>query len=126
MNIVELDSAGISTTTTNGEHQSCIYGCGFNVFGDDMRRILQPGSAVNKAHLNSDKIMELLDKAVSEQDDATRQGYYKEIQEDVHESVPYIPLYYEEGFVGVKKGTGGLDIYPTSHHDYSNIFVPAE
>ena len=126
VNIVELDSAGISTTTTNGEHQSCIYGCGFNVFGDDMRRILQPGSAVNKAHLNSDKIMELLDKAVCELDDTTRQGYYKEIQEDVHENVPYIPLYYQEGFVGVKKGTGGLDIYPTSHHDYSNIFVPAE
>ena len=31
----------------------------------------------------------------------------------------------EGGFIGVKKGTGGIDIYPTSHHDYSNIFGPA-
>jgi len=126
VNIVELDSAGISTTTTNGEHQSCIYGMGFNIFGDDARRILQPGSAVNKAHYDSDKVMELLDKAVCETDETQRKAYYQEIQEDVYEHVPYIPLYFADGFIGVKKGTGGIDIYPTSHHDYSNIFVPAE
>ncbi|MCI9568560.1 MAG: ABC transporter substrate-binding protein [Lachnospiraceae bacterium] len=125
INIVELDSAGISTTTTNGEHQSCIYGMGFNIFGDDARRILQPGSAVNKAHYDSPLVMELLDKAVAETDEAARKDYYKQIQEDVYEHVPYIPLYYADGFIGVKKGTGGIDIYPTSHHDYSNIFVPA-
>lgn len=126
VNIVELDSAGISTSTTNGEHQSCIYGMGFNIFGDDARRILQPGSAVNKAHYNSDKVMELLDKAVAETDETKRKEYYKEIQEDVYEHVPYIPIYFADGFIGVKKGAGGIDIYPTSHHDYSNVFVPAE
>ena len=126
VNIVELDSAGISTTTTNGEHQSCIYGMGFNIFGDDARRILQPGSAVNKAHYDSSEVMDLLDKAVCEEDEAQRKEYYKQIQEDVYEHVPYIPLYFADGFIGVKKGTGGIDIYPTSHHDYSNIFVPAE
>lgn len=126
VNIVELDSAGISTTTTDGEHQSCIYGMGFNIFGDDARRILQPGSAVNKAHYDSSEVMDLLDKAVCETDETQRKEYYKQIQEDVYEHVPYIPLYFADGFIGVKKGTGGIDIYPTSHHDYSNIFVPAE
>lgn len=126
VNITELDSAGISTSTTNGEHQSCIYGMGFNIFGDDARRILQPGSAVNKAHYNSQEVMDLLDKAVAEQDETTRKAYYKEIQEDIYEHVPYIPLYFAEGFIGARKGTGGIDIYPTSHHDYSNVFVPAE
>ncbi len=126
INIVELDSAGISTTTTNGEHQSCLYGMGFNIFGDDARRILQPGSAVNKAHYDSPEVMELLDKAVAEEDEAKRLDYYKQIQENVYEHVPYIPIYYADGFIGVKKGTGGIDIYPTSHHDFSNIFVPAE
>ena len=124
--ITELDSAGISTSTTNGEHQSCIYGMGFNIFGDDARRILEPGSAVNKAHYDSAEVMELLDKAVAEEDEATRLDYYKQIQENVYEHVPYIPLYFADGFIGVKKGTGGIDIYPTSHHDYSNVFVPAE
>lgn len=124
VNITELDSAGISTSTTNGEHQSCIYGMGFNIFGDDARRILQPGSAVNKAHYESQEVVDLLDKAVAETDETKRKEYYKEIQENVYEHVPYIPLYFAEGFIGVKKGTGGIDIYPTSHHDYSNIFVP--
>ncbi len=126
VNITELDSAGISTSTTNGEHQSCIYGMGFNIFGDDARRILQPGSAVNKAHYDSQEVMDLLDKAVAETDEATRKEYYKQIQEDIYEHVPYIPLYFADGFIGVKKGTGGIDIYPTSHHDYSYVFVPAE
>ena len=125
INIVELDSAGLSTSTTKGEHQSCIYGMGFNIFGDDARRILQPGSAVNKAHYDDPEVIELLDKAVAETDEAKRKEYYKEIQENVHEHVPYIPLYYADGFIGVKKGTGGIDIYPTSHHDYSKVFVPA-
>ena len=125
INIVELDSAGLSTSTTKGDHQSCIYGMGFNIFGDDARRILQPGSAVNKAHYDDPEVMELLDKAVAETDEAKRKEYYKEIQENVHEHVPYIPLYYADGFIGVKKGTGGIDIYPTSHHDYSKVFVPA-
>lgn len=126
VNIVELDSAGISTSTTNGEHQSCLYGMGFNVYGDDTRRILQPGSAVNKALYDSDEVMELLDKAAAETDEELRKEYYKQIQENIYEHVPYIPIYFADGFIGVKKGTGGIDIYPTSHHDFSNVFVPAE
>ena len=126
VNIVELDSAGISTSTTNGEHQSCLYGMGFNVYGDDARRILQPGSAVNKALYDSDEVMELLDKAAAETDEEQRKEYYKQIQENIYEHVPYIPIYFADGFIGVKKGTGGIDIYPTSHHDFSNVFVPAE
>ena len=126
VNIVELDSAGISTSTTNGEHQSCLYGMGFNVYGDDARRILQPGSAVNKALYDSDEVMELLDKAAAETDEEQRKEYYKQIQENIYEHVPYIPIYFADEFIGVKKGTGGIDIYPTSHHDFSNVFVPAE
>lgn len=126
MTITELDSAGISTSTTNGDHQSCIYGMGFNIFGDDARRILQPGSAVNKAHYDNPAVMDLLDKAVAESDETLRKDYYKQIQELVAADTPYIPLYFSDGFIAVAKGTGGIDIYPTSHHDYSNIFVPAK
>ena len=52
----------------------------------------------------SPEVMELLDKAVAETDEAKRKEYYKEIQENVHEHVPYIPLYYADGFIGVKEG----------------------
>ncbi|MNC29638.1 Heme-binding protein A precursor [compost metagenome] len=124
--ITELDSAGISTSTTKGDHQSTIYGMGFNIFGDDARRILQPGSAVNKAHYESKEVMDLLDKAVAESDEAKRKEYYKQIQANVYEHTPYIPLYFPDGFIGVAKGTGGIDIYPTTHHDFSNVFVPAK
>ncbi|WP_312431972.1 ABC transporter substrate-binding protein [Lacrimispora sp.] len=124
--INEMDSAGISTSTTNGEHQACIYGMGFNVFGDDTRRILQPGSAVNKAHYDSKEVMNLLDEAVAETDETKRKEDYQKIQENIYENVPYIPIYFADGFIAAKKGTGGIDIYPTSHHDFSGTFVPAE
>ncbi|MEY8352081.1 ABC transporter substrate-binding protein [Lachnospiraceae bacterium 54-53] len=124
--INEMDSAGISTSTTNGEHQACIYGMGFNVFGDDARRILQPGSAVNKAHYESEEVMNLLDEAIAETDETKRKENYKKIQENIYEHVPYIPIYFADGFIAAKKGTGGIDIYPTSHHDLSETFVPAE
>lgn len=124
--ITELDSAGISTSTTKGDHQSAIYGMGFNIFGDDARRILQPGSAVNKAHYDSKEVMDLLDKAVAETNETKRKEYYKQIQGNVYEHVPYIPLYFADGFIAVAKGTGGIDAYPTSHHDFSNVFVPAK
>lgn len=122
--IKELDSAGISTSTTDGEHQSCIYGMGFNTFGDDARRILQPGSAVNKAHFKNDRVMELLDLAVAEVDEAKRKTYYEEIQQIVYDEAAYVPLYFSTGYFGVKKGVGGIDYYPTSHHDMSNVYVP--
>lgn len=124
--INEMDSAGISTSTTNGEHQACIYGMGFNVFGDDARRILQPGSAVNKAHYESEEVMNLLDKAVAETDETRRKEDYQKIQENIYENVPYIPIYFADGFLAAKKGTGGIDIYPTSHHDFSETFVPVK
>ncbi len=123
LTIKELDSAGLSTGTTDGNHQSCIYGMGFNIFGDDARRILQPGSAVNKAHYDNKKVMELLDLAVKETDDTKRKDDYKQIQTIIHDEVPYIPLYFSNGYFGVKKGTGGIDYYPTSHHDLSNVYI---
>ena len=52
----------------------------------------QPGSAVNKAHYESQEVVDLLDKAVAETDETKRKEYYKEIQENVYEHVPYIPL----------------------------------
>ncbi len=121
--IVEFDSAGLSKSTTNGEHEAALYGCGMNIFGDDARRLICPGTGVNKSHYDNAKVNELMDLAVQEQDDAKRKEYYAEVQQILHDTAGYVPLYFANGFFGVKKGTGGIDYYPTSHHDMSNVYI---
>ncbi|MFR8393272.1 MAG: ABC transporter substrate-binding protein [Pilosibacter sp.] len=124
INIVELDSAGLSTST-KGDHQSCIYGMGFNIFGDDARRILQPGSAVNKAHYDDPEVMELLIRLLQKQMRQREKSIIKRFRK-MFMSMFRIFTLLCRWFYRCEKGTGGIDIYPTSHHDYSKVFVPAD
>ena len=121
--IVEFDTAGLSTSTTNGEHEACLYGCGMNIFGDDSRRLICPGTGVNKSHYDNAEVNELMDLAVAELDDTKRTEYYHEVQQILHDDGAYVPLYSSNGFFAVKEGTGGIDYYPTSHHDMSNVYI---
>ena len=121
--IVEFDTAGLSTSTTNGEHEACLYGCGMNIFGDDSRRLICPGTGVNKSHYDNAEVNELMDLAVAELDDTKRTEYYHEVQQILHDDGAYVPLYFSNGFFAVKEGTGGIDYYPTSHHDMSNVYI---
>lgn len=123
VNIVEMDTAGLSTSTTNGEHQAAVYGCGFNIFGDDIRRLICPGTGVNKSHYDNPEVNELMDLAVKETDDTKRTEYYHQVQQILFEDGAYVPLYFADGFFGVKEGVGGIDYYPTTHHDLSNVYL---
>ncbi|MEA4920942.1 MAG: ABC transporter substrate-binding protein [Clostridiaceae bacterium] len=120
--INEMDTAGLSTSTTNGEHEACVYGCGMNIFGDDIRRLICPGTGVNKSHYDNAKVNELMDIAVAETDETKRAESYKEVQQVLHDDGAYVPLYFAQGFFGVKEGIGGIDYYPTSHHDMSYVY----
>lgn len=121
--LVEFDTAGLSQSTTNGEHEAALYGCGMNVFGDDSRRLICPGTGVNKSHYDNPRVNELMDLAVAELDDAKRKAYYLEVQQILHDDGAYVPICYAKGFFGVKEGVGGIDYYPTSHHDLSNVYM---
>ncbi len=122
MELNEMDSAALSSTTTAGEHEGMIYGCGMNVFGDDSRRLIVPGTGVNKSHYDNERVNELMDLAVAELDEAKRLEYYEEVQQITFETAAYVPMFFANGFYGVAKGVNGIDYYPTSHHDMSNIY----
>ena len=57
------------------------------------------------------KVNELMDLAVAELDDTKRTEYYHEVQQILHDDAAYVPLYFANGFFGVKEGTGGIDYY---------------
>ena len=119
----EFDTAGLSLSTTNGEHQAAFYGCGMNVFGDDSRRLICPGTGVNKSHYDNPEVNKLMDDAVAETDDAKRREMYLRVQQILHDDGAYVPVCYPKGFMAVRKGVGGIDYYPTSHHDMRNVYM---
>ncbi len=122
VNISEYDTAGLSTMTTAGDHEAAFYGCGTNVFGDDITRLIDSNTGVNKSHLHDPKVHELMDAARQELDDAKRTQMYHEVQERLFEIGGYLCVCTAEADFAVKKGIGGIDYYPTSHHDFSEIF----
>ena len=122
----EMDSAGLSTSTTAGEHEAAMYGCGTNVFGDDIRRLICPGTGVNKSHYNNPEVNELMDKAVAETDESKRIEMYHQVQQILFEDGAYLPVCTATSFFAVKKGVSGIDYYPTSHHDLSDVVMVIE
>ncbi len=124
INIVidEYDTAGLSTMTTAGDHECAFYGCGTNVFGDDITRLIDSNTGVNKSHLHDPQVHELMDAARQELDDAKRTQMYHDVQQRLFDIGAYLPVCTAEADFAVKKGIGGIDYYPTSHHDFSEIY----
>ncbi len=121
--INEVDSAALTSITNEARHQGLVYGLGFNTAGDEVRRVYGDGSSTNRSHYHNDRVIELMDLAVQEFDDAKRKEYYKEIQEIAKDDIPVIPLYYEQNFWGVNKNTGGVTWYGNSNVDLSTVYV---
>ena len=121
--INEVDSAALTSITNEARHQGLVYGLGFNTAGDEVRRVYGDGSSTNRSHYHNDRVIELMDLAVQEFDDAKRKEYYKEIQEIAKDDIPVIPLYYEQNFWGVNKNTGGGTWYGNSNVYLSTVYV---
>ena len=64
-----------------------------------------------------------MDDAVAETDDAKRREMYLRVQQILHDDGAYVPVCYPKGFMAVRKGVGGIDYYPTSHHDMRNVYM---
>jgi peptide/nickel transport system substrate-binding protein len=123
--INELEAAALTSLTAfnTAGHQAMIYGLGWNSCGDDARRPYYKGSNTNKATITDERIMELIDNAVGEFDDAKRKEMYKEIQEINHEKAYYIPLYFAIQSVGVNKNLGGVIWEAHLSHDFTYAYV---
>lgn len=121
--INEVDSAALTSITNEARHQGLVYGLGFNTAGDEVRRFYGEGSSTNRSHYYNEKVVELMDKAVQEFDEAKRLEYYKEIQEIAKDDMPVVPLYYEKNFWGVNKNVDGVTWYGNSNVDLSTVYV---
>ena len=123
--IDEVDSAGLTQRSNTGDFEVMMYSITFTPAGSDVRRIFYPGASTNPANYNNARVCELLDLAGYELDEATRKGYYQEVQEIVHAEAPYIPLYYANSGAAYDKNLENAVFNPTGNHDYTYAQVPA-
>lgn len=123
--IDEVDAAGMTQRSNTGDFEVMMYSVTFTPAGSDVRRIFDPASSANTANYDNARVNELLDLAGYELDDATRKGYYQEVQEIVHAEAPYIPLYYANSGVAYDKNLENAVFNPTGNHDYTYAQVPA-
>ena len=60
-------------------------------------------------------------RTASTADEATRLAIYKQIQIEINEQKPYVPMYVGVGNTGWRKGVSGIELAPDTKHDYSLI-----
>ncbi len=111
INVIPVESAAASAASAwdAHEHEAMVHGYGYGPFGDDCRGNYYPGVNSNKAILDNDRIVELVDAAKGEFDVEKRNAMYHEMQQMCHDEAWYLPLYYRPDMNATRVGVGGID-----------------
>lgn len=70
----------------------------------------------NRAWLQDEKVDELIEAAQKELDETKRMEYYKELQFELKELCPWVPLYYKYDMVGVRADLKGFELHKGASH----------
>ncbi len=126
--INKVEPAALSTMSkfNTAEHQAMVYSLSWNYYGEDARRPYYANSNVNKATVTDERIMELIDSARGETDDAARKAMYEEVQQINHDQAYYIPLFYNKSVNAFNKNLSGVIWEPNGYHDFSQIAVSVD
>ena len=119
-----VDSPGLNEAVKNKTHEMFLFNKTCGPEGDQFRTILTYGNSTNRALYNNERVMELLNLALAEIDDAKRIEYYKELQEITHEEMPYIPLFYPVKANAYTKGLTGVVWAASQKFDYTYVICP--
>lgn len=110
INVIPVESAAANASSQWDVHEqdAMVHGYGYGPFGDDCRGNYYPGVNSNKAHLDNERITELVDAAKGEFDAEKRLEMYKEMQQMCHDEAWYLPLYYRPDMNATRVGVGGI------------------
>lgn len=128
INVIPVESAAANASSQWDVHEqeAMVHGYGYGPFGDDCRGNYYPGVNSNKAHLENDRITELVDAAKAEFDPAKRLEMYKEIQQMCHDEAWYLPLYYRPDMNATRVGVGGIDWQNPGSICFADIYAIEE
>lgn len=126
VHINELESAALVATIaydTHG-HDVLAYNYGWSVFGDDARGPYFKDNNKNRAIINNEEIMQLIDAAAAEFDEAKRTELYHKVQQINHEECYYLPIYYSILTMATADDVTGINWDPAGQYDFSYTAVP--
>ena len=120
-NVEQTDSPGLKQLIADNKLEILVYNKSCGAQGDQFRTILTYGNSTNRCKYNNARVMELLDLALAEKDEAKRLEMYKEIQELTHAEMPYAPLFYGVTSMLHDAGLSGAIWQPNTKHDFTYV-----
>ena len=97
------------------------YGISLQSIGDRFAFVPNINHSTNRAKYDNPEMMAKFTAALGEADDAKRKAIYKEIQIEMHDQIPYLPLYYATWSVGYYDGVSGIQWTPNNKYDFTFI-----
>ena len=79
------------------------------------------GSQTQGSFYYNEAVNKLIDQQRQEQDPATRQKIFAEIQTQLSTDIPYIPLWQSKDYVFAQKGVSGVQLDPSKNLVYKSI-----
>jgi peptide/nickel transport system substrate-binding protein len=128
INVIPVESAAANATSQWDVHEqeAMVHGYGYGPFGDDCRGNYYPGVNSNKAHLDNERIVELIEAAKGEFDAEKRNAMYHEMQQMCHDEAWYLPLYYRPDMNATRVGVGGINWQNPGSICFADIWAIAE
>jgi peptide/nickel transport system substrate-binding protein len=135
--IDEMETAALKSVLNDAalNYELCIYqwtdadGTDFtvrNMYGSSIKDGVLKKNGSNRAVLTDAALNEMIDAALVEQDKATREQMYFDIEDYLNEIVPIVPFCTSYINIGTGKDVTGAVWRPTAKHDYRLICVPLD
>ena len=94
--------------------------------GARFKFVADPSSSTNRAHYVNDEMLAKFNAALQEADETKRNEIYKEIQIELAEDIPYVPMMTGVGFTLENAKAGGVIWGADTKHDYTYVWQIAE
>lgn len=125
MKIESMELTALKALFKDANYDASLYNWANENAGPDMnvRPLLHTGSGSNRSHFGDAAIDELMDKALVEVDDTARLALYAEIQKDVIDQLPIMPLYYDTVYVAATAKLQGFTPNCSEVHRFTYAYV---
>lgn len=126
-NVEVLDGTGFNAKMAEGTgYDIGIYNISLNPNGARFKFVADPSSSTNRAHYVNDEMLAKFNAALQEADETKRNEIYKEIQIEMAEDLPYVPMMTGVGFTLENAKAGGIVWGADTKHDYTYVWQIAE
>jgi len=76
-----------------------------------------PPQGANRGHYQNKEVDDLLDRAQQARDISSQAGFYRRVQEILYQTLPYVPLWYEDQVAIVRNSVRGYEIHMDGNYD---------